>query len=225
MDQEPAGAGIHQRTAVTKLLGPLTLQEMPDNKNTDKDCGSSGNDGAGTDSSESAGACLRKERISKGLSLEEVSLAVNIRPAVLRALEEDDSENLPAEAFVRGLISIYAKHLQLDPVKIQARQRSAKDGSTQQKNNNLDAGTKEKFNSLPITASATSSRLVILLGVLLLLCGVGYFAYTLFQPDGETVGGDLGGAASETETVVLERILPREDETAEQSIISQDLPK
>ncbi len=64
---------------------------------------------------ESLGEFLRRTREEQGLSLEEVAEATKISLYNLKAIEEDDYANLPAEVFVRGFCGIYAVHLSLDP--------------------------------------------------------------------------------------------------------------
>ncbi len=53
------------------------------------------------------GAFLRGRREAKGLPLEDLSRATRIVPRVLRALEQDRWEALPAPIFVRGFIRAY----------------------------------------------------------------------------------------------------------------------
>lgn len=64
---------------------------------------------------ESLGEFLRRTREEQGLSLEEVAETTKISLNNLKAIEEDDYANLPAEVFVRGFCGIYAAHLSLDP--------------------------------------------------------------------------------------------------------------
>ncbi|MEN8198720.1 MAG: helix-turn-helix domain-containing protein [Thermodesulfobacteriota bacterium] len=61
------------------------------------------------------GSLLREHRLQKDLSLEEVSEFTKISLPNLRAIEDDDYDNLPPEAFCRAYYSMYAKFLELDP--------------------------------------------------------------------------------------------------------------
>ncbi len=61
-----------------------------------------------------AGGYLREERNRQGISLAEVAAATGIRAAVLRAIEDDDQDHLPAAVFVRGFLKLYAEHLGLE---------------------------------------------------------------------------------------------------------------
>ena len=57
---------------------------------------------------------LRRERLIRGVSLEEISAATKISVRLLTALEASDVRKLPAPVFTRGFIRAYARHLGLD---------------------------------------------------------------------------------------------------------------
>ncbi|HEY3172588.1 MAG TPA: helix-turn-helix domain-containing protein [Thermoanaerobaculia bacterium] len=59
---------------------------------------------------------LRRERIVRGVSLEEISAATKISVRLLSALERGEVVRLPAPVFIRGFIRAYCLHLGLDPV-------------------------------------------------------------------------------------------------------------
>ena len=63
----------------------------------------------------SFGEELRRERVVREISLEEISAATKISMRLLKALEESDLPKLPASTFTRGFIRAYAKHLGIDP--------------------------------------------------------------------------------------------------------------
>jgi len=63
----------------------------------------------------SFGEELRRERIIRDISLEEISQSTKISVRLLRALEESDVSKLPAPTFTRGFIRAYARHLGIDP--------------------------------------------------------------------------------------------------------------
>src|SRR5499433_3405329 len=58
---------------------------------------------------------LRRERIIRNVSLEEISSATKISVRLLTALEASDVSKLPAPVFTRGFIKAYSRHLGLDP--------------------------------------------------------------------------------------------------------------
>ena len=57
---------------------------------------------------------LRRERLAREITLEEISSATKISLHVLRALEASDLKRLPAPAFTRGFIRSYAQHIGID---------------------------------------------------------------------------------------------------------------
>jgi cytoskeleton protein RodZ len=58
---------------------------------------------------------FRKARESKDLSFDDVSNVIKITPRMLRAIEEENFDQLPGGVFNKGFIRSYAKHLGLDP--------------------------------------------------------------------------------------------------------------
>jgi len=63
----------------------------------------------------SFGEELRRERLIREISLEEISSATKISVRLLQALEAGDTSRLPAPPFTRGFIRAYARHLGIDP--------------------------------------------------------------------------------------------------------------
>ncbi len=59
---------------------------------------------------------LRRERLVREVTLEEISEATKISVRLLSALERSDLVKLPAPVFTRGFIRAYCLHLGLDPV-------------------------------------------------------------------------------------------------------------
>ncbi len=74
----------------------------------------------------SLGTFLREHREQKGSSLAEASEATRISLPILRAMEEDVHDLLPAEAFSRGFYSLYASFLELDPKEVLERHEAEK---------------------------------------------------------------------------------------------------
>ena len=69
----------------------------------------------GEKSSLTFGEELRRERIIRDVSLEEISAATKISIRLLTALEASDVSRLPAPVYSRGFIRAYSRHLGLDP--------------------------------------------------------------------------------------------------------------
>jgi cytoskeletal protein RodZ len=66
----------------------------------------------------SFGQELRRERMARDVSLEEISKATKIGVRFLTALENDEFSILPAPVFTKGFIRSVARHLGLDPEKM-----------------------------------------------------------------------------------------------------------
>jgi cytoskeletal protein RodZ len=66
-------------------------------------------------SAHSFGEELRRERLVRDISLEEISSATKISVRLLKALEASDLSHLPSPAFTRGFIRAYARHVGIDP--------------------------------------------------------------------------------------------------------------
>jgi cytoskeleton protein RodZ len=60
------------------------------------------------------GSSLREARARQGLDFPELEVATKIRGKYLRALEEEDFAQLPAQTYVKGFLRTYAEHLGLD---------------------------------------------------------------------------------------------------------------
>ncbi len=64
------------------------------------------------------GAELEAGRRRAGLSVQQVSNAIRLRPDIIRALENSDFDKMPAKAFARNQVSAYARFLGLDPAEL-----------------------------------------------------------------------------------------------------------
>nr|WP_299240653.1 RodZ domain-containing protein [uncultured Halomonas sp.] len=62
----------------------------------------------------SAGKLLKSERERQGLSLEEVAIQLNLRPAVVAGLEADRYDEVPITAYRRGYLRAYARLMGID---------------------------------------------------------------------------------------------------------------
>ena len=58
---------------------------------------------------------MQEKRISRNIALEEVAEATGISVGVLKTLESNDREKLPAEVYIKAFYKKYAKYLELDP--------------------------------------------------------------------------------------------------------------
>lgn len=60
------------------------------------------------------GNSLREARERQGLGYPEIELGTKIRAKYIRALEEEDFDAIPADAYTRGFLRTYAEYLGLD---------------------------------------------------------------------------------------------------------------
>ena len=74
------------------------------------------------------GTFLRSQREEKGVSLRDATESTKISVRMLEAIENDDYDALPAEAFSRGFYSMYADFLGLDAEEILARYQESRGG-------------------------------------------------------------------------------------------------
>jgi Helix-turn-helix domain len=72
------------------------------------------------------GKTLEAARTRRDLDLSEVEASTRIRVRYLRAIEDEDWDVLPAEAYARGFIRTYAGFLGLDGAELDERYRSAR---------------------------------------------------------------------------------------------------
>lgn len=67
---------------------------------------------------QSLGQFLKQERESRQMALPEVAQLTRIPVRMLRGLEQDDYENLPADVFVRGYLKAYCRALHIDELPV-----------------------------------------------------------------------------------------------------------
>ena len=60
------------------------------------------------------GARLRRARMHRGFEIEEISQTTKIAGSYLHAIEEEAFDSLPAEVYVRGFVTAYARTIGLD---------------------------------------------------------------------------------------------------------------
>lgn len=87
---------------------------MSEKKQADKGQPSSAAGSAAQEAANTLGDYLRSGRLRHGLSFEDLSHSTGIRVLLLKALEENRRQELPAEVFVQGFIKILSKRLNLD---------------------------------------------------------------------------------------------------------------
>lgn len=119
-----------------------------------------------------AGQKLREQRITKGLSIEEVSKATKIRASYLLAIEKGDYQKLPASTYIQGFVRNYANYLELNEQKILALFRREFDEEKTFKI--LPEGLVKEDFPLHRLRVADTAKIIILLVIIV-------FGYILFQ--------------------------------------------
>ncbi len=64
------------------------------------------------------GRYLRRERENRGYSIEKLASITRLRPEIIKAIEKEEWDKMPAPVFVRGFIRSYIQALGLDKEKI-----------------------------------------------------------------------------------------------------------
>lgn len=64
------------------------------------------------------GARLRRNRLQRGVDLEQIARVTKVNPTYLRFIEEDRYDALPAAVYVRGFVTAYARCLGLKPDRV-----------------------------------------------------------------------------------------------------------
>ena len=78
------------------------------------------------------GEYLRVTRMERKLGLEEISAAIHVRVAQLRAIEEGNIEALPGMTYAVGFVKSYAAFLKLDPAALSAKFKAEHGAMNQQ---------------------------------------------------------------------------------------------
>ena len=64
---------------------------------------------------------MRNRRLSRNITLEEVSGSTGITTAILQTLEDEDREELPAEVYINAFYKKYAQYLEADSEEIKVK--------------------------------------------------------------------------------------------------------
>ena len=134
----------------------------------------------GKEAVESLGEYLQRLRKEKNLSFEEVLRETRIPPKSLQAMEENDYESLPADAFARGFYMLLARCLDLDSAAVLERYDSERSNAPTEEKLTPPSKLEKRINTMATSSSLSSGSalgliLVILVAVVILLCY--YFSF------------------------------------------------
>ncbi|PSJ17351.1 helix-turn-helix domain-containing protein [Nitrosomonas supralitoralis] len=166
---------------------------------------------------QSVGHLLRKARIMRNMSVEDVSRQLRLSVQQIEAIENENFEKLPGTTFLRGFIRNYANLVQLDPMPLlQLLPESTRIISTYER-------TPFKNKQLSFSSSRESSgnnSLVIIVILVLIVLG----AYFVFENSGWNRNSDTDSMSSavhsESGTASMEIQLPMSTSTANLPIIT-----
>lgn len=120
----------------------------------------------GEGKTESFGEYLKRERELRNISLDEISKATRIRKYYLDAIERDEFKLLPGEAYLKGFVRAYAKHIGIDPDEAILRLESALKSYEQKK---TPIPVRKKINiRIPIYPVAAGGLIIIVLVLILI---------------------------------------------------------
>ena len=94
---------------------------------------------------ESIGKVLKKARLEKKLRLQDVYTQIKIRPAYLKALENDSADSLPSPEYVRIFLRGYTSFLGLDTEKLLTQYDQCSKPSQSYREKNTGGKTKKKI--------------------------------------------------------------------------------
>jgi len=179
---------------------------------------------------ETLGAFLRRTREGQGLTLEQAVDSTKISPNCLKALEEDDYANLPADAFVRGFYGIYARYLSLDPDEIRNRyhQQKKHQAKKDETNSPTPGELAMQTSSMAEPPSVTSYSVVGLSLLALLVFGIvacWYFSFNPFTYLSHTLRGAGGPVPIAGKPATTPPATPDQSPTTSSSLTPPSTPE
>lgn len=133
------------------------------------------------------GQLLRKARIQRGISLDDLQESTKIRKRYLEAIEEGNFKVLPGNFYVRAFIKSYAEAVDLDPVEVLKLYRAdVPEPAVETVAEPVRRRRKRKSNTQRM--SRWLSALLFIAFPLLILTVIYYFAFN--KHEGETPAGD-----------------------------------
>jgi cytoskeletal protein RodZ len=179
---------------------------------------------------ETLGAFLRRTREERGLTFEQVVDSTKISPNCMKALEEDDYDNLPADAFVRGFYGIYARYLSLDPDEIRDRynQQKKQQPKTDESSSPTPGELAMQTSSMAEPPSVTSHSVVGLSLLALIIAGIAACWYFSFNPAtylSQTLRGDKAPSTTVGEPAASPPATPDQPPAASSTLTPSPAPE
>jgi cytoskeleton protein RodZ len=140
----------------------------------------------------SVGATLAAARVARGASVEDVSRALKLSVAQVKAIEADDHSQLPSAVFVRGFIRNYARLLNVNimPMLPEKAPAAAKPDERLMHHRPGVSLEPRRYQKLP----------ALLTGVTFVLLGLAYYEFALNAPPARPIVAATAYAVPETRT-------------------------
>lgn len=144
-------------------------------------------------SKETIGAYLQKERRKRNIGLQDVAEATGISPGVLKALEEEDREKLPAEVYIKAFYRKYADFLGLPTDEVSVYPQPQDNPKQAKQDDRFHFQTIVELKSSGEGSYGDSIRMLLIAILIICLGALFYWAYkTNFNP--MQFFGDLFGS-------------------------------
>ena len=146
------------------------------------------------------GQKLREQRVTKGLTVEEVSKATKIRASYLLAIEKGEYQKLPASTYIQGFVRNYAKYLNLKEEEVLAIFRREFDEEKTFKI--LPEGLVKEDFPIKRIRLADTAKIIILLAIILLGYILFQYRFAIISPPLE-ISTPLDGAVVSSRTIIV----------------------
>lgn len=141
-----------------------------------------------------AGQKLKEQRLTKGLTIEEVSKETKIKASYVSAIEKGEYQKLPPSTYIQGFVRNYAKYLDLSEQEILALFRREFDEEKTFKI--LPEGLVKEDFPLHRLRVADTAKIIILLAIILLGYILFQYRYAIISPPLEVLAPTEGAVIS-----------------------------
>lgn len=175
------------------------------------------------------GELLKKQRESKNIGLNEVSIATKINIKVLRAIEEGDLNKLPAKTFLRGFIRSYAQYLKMDVEVVLAHFTKEVGGQTEAPKHNL-IQTSGPIMTDDTASQSSSSNLSLIkklsyaMGVFILVALIFYVKHLIDKYERESVQNKVAIEKSKEIEAKADQTQTQNELNLSQSVATEEKP-